>query len=63
MFAINEIRNIYCNLERKLIHDLFVERNEIKEGYYLTDEEYRDIIATQELLSNKLKKILNRKKT
>jgi hypothetical protein len=50
-------------LERKLIHDLFVERNEIKEGYYLTDEEYRDIIATQELLSNKLKKILNRKKT
>jgi len=46
MFAINEIRNIYCNLERKLIHDLFVERNEIKEGYYLTDEEYRDIIAT-----------------
>ncbi len=63
MFAINEIKNVYCNLERKLIHDLFVERNEIKEEYYLTEEEYRDIIATQELLSNKLKKILNRKKT
>jgi len=62
IFAINEMRNVYCNLERKLIHDLFVERNEIKEGYYLTDEEYRDIIATQELLSNKLKKILNKKK-
>jgi len=61
MFSLNTIKNIYCVLERKLINDLFSERGLSDEKQILTDIEYRDIIAIQELMTNKLKTILNKK--
>lgn len=61
IIAINSIKNIYVNLERRLIHDLFVERGEFEGDVVLTEEECRDIIAIQQLMANKLKPILNKK--
>jgi hypothetical protein len=61
MIALNNIKNLYCILERKLINDIFVERNEFDGSKILEDEEYRDIIALQELMSNKLKNIIKKK--
>jgi hypothetical protein len=61
MIAINTIKNIYCALERKIINDIFTERGDYDGTKILNDEEYRDIIALQELMSNKLKKILIKK--
>jgi len=61
MISLNNIKNLYCILERKLINDIFVERNEFDGSKILEDEEYRDIIALQELMTNKLKNIIKKK--
>lgn len=61
IIAANSIKNIYVNLERRLIHDLFVEREEFEGEVILTDEECRDIIAIQQLMNNKLRSILSKK--
>ena len=61
IIAVNSIKNIYVNLERRLIHDLFVERGEFEGDVVLTEEECRDIVAIQELMATKLKAILNKK--
>lgn len=61
MMSLNTIKNLYCVLERKIVNDIFVERNKYSGSKLLEDDEYRDIIALQELMSNKLKKILNKK--
>ena len=61
IIAANSIKNIYVNLERRLIHDLFVERGEFEGEVILTDEECRDIIAIQQLMNNKLRCILSKK--
>ena len=61
IIASNSIKNMYVNLERRLIHDLFVEREVFDGEVILTDEECRDIIAIQQLMANKLRSILNKK--
>ena len=61
IIASNSIKNMYVNLERRLIHDLFVERGEFEGDVVLTDEECRDIIAIQQLMANKLRGIFNKK--
>jgi hypothetical protein len=61
IIASNSIKNMYVNLERRLIHDLFVERGEFDGDVVLTDEECRDIIAIQQLMANKLRSIFNKK--
>lgn len=61
MFSLNSIKNMYVNLERRLIHDLFVERGAVDGELVLTDEECRDIVAIQKLMETKLKSILNKK--
>jgi hypothetical protein len=58
LFAINNIKNIYVKLDKKLIHDLFVERTDLSGDKFLTEEQCRDIIALQELMTTKLKDIL-----
>jgi hypothetical protein len=61
IIAVNSIKNMYVNLERRLIHDLFVERGEFEGDVALTEEECRDIVAIQQLMATKLKSILNKK--
>ena len=52
---------MHVNLERRLIHDLFVDREDIDGDKVLTDGECRDIIAIAELMTNKLKALLDKK--
>ena len=61
IISINKIKNMYVNLERRLIHDLFIEREEFDGKRVLTDEQCRDIIALEMLMSNKLDSILKLK--
>jgi hypothetical protein len=58
IIAVNGIKNMRANLERRLIHDLFIEREEFDGKRILTDEQCRDIIALQMLMANKLDDIL-----
>jgi hypothetical protein len=58
IIAVNSIKNMRVNLERRLIHDLFIEREEFDGKRILTDEQCRDIIALQMLMANKLDDIL-----
>lgn len=58
IIAVNDIKNMRANLERRLIHDLFIEREEFDGKRILTDEQCRDIIALQMLMANKLEDIL-----
>lgn len=58
IIAVNSIKNMRANLERRLIHDLFIEREEFDGKRILTDEQCRDIIALQMLMVNKLEDIL-----
>jgi hypothetical protein len=58
IIAVNSIKNMRVNLERRLIHDLFIEREEFDGKRILTDEQCRDIIALQMLMVNKLDDIL-----
>jgi hypothetical protein len=58
IIAVNSIKNMRANLERRLIHDLFIEREEFDGKRILTDEQCRDIIALQMLMANKLEDIL-----
>ena len=58
IIAVNGIKNMRANLERRLIHDLFIEREEFDGKRILTDEQCRDIIALQMLMANKLEDIL-----
>ena len=61
LISCNNIKNIHVNLERRLIHDLFVDREDIDGDKVLTDGECRDIIAIAELMTNKLKALLDKK--
>jgi hypothetical protein len=53
--AVNDLKNIYLNLNNKMIHDMF------SGSQSLTDEEYREIRATINILKNKMKPIFNKK--
>lgn len=61
LISCNNIKNMRVNMERRLIHDLFVDRNDIDGNKILTDSECRDIIAIEELMINKLKILFNKK--
>ena len=61
LISCNNIKNMHVNLERRLIHDLFVDREDIDGDKVLTDGECRDIIAIAELMTNKLKALLDKK--
>jgi len=50
-----DLKNIYVNLERRLINDMLTENKK------LTVEEYRLITATVEIVETKLKEILKRR--
>jgi hypothetical protein len=53
--AINDLKNIYNNLNARMVNDLLTDKPK------LTDEDYRDIRATITIVKNKLKDILKKK--
>jgi hypothetical protein len=53
--AVNDIRNVYVNLNTRLINDMLTDKP------ILTDEDYREIRATITILKNRLKPILKKK--
>jgi hypothetical protein len=53
--AVNDLKNIYTNLNARMVNDLLTSRPK------LTDEDYRDIRATITIVKNKLKDILKKK--
>jgi hypothetical protein len=53
--AVNDLKNIYVNLNARLVNDLLTDKPK------LTDEDYRDIRATITIVKNKLKDILKKK--
>jgi hypothetical protein len=53
--AINDLKNIYNNLNARMVNDLLTSSPK------LTDEDYRDIRATITIVKNKLKDILKKK--
>jgi len=53
--AINDLKNTYVNLNKRLINDMLTDKP------ILTDEDYRDIRATITLLNNRLKHVLKKK--
>jgi hypothetical protein len=53
--AINELKNIYVNLNARMVNDLLTDTPK------LTVEDYRDIRATITITKNKLKSILKKK--
>ena len=53
--AVNDIRNVYINLNTRLINDMLTDKP------ILTDEDYREIRATITILKNRLKPILKKK--
>lgn len=53
--ALNDLKNVYVNLNARLIKDMLTDKNT------LTDEDYREIRSTITLVKNKLKMILKKK--
>jgi hypothetical protein len=53
--AVNDLKNIYVNLNARMVNDLLTNKPK------LTDEDYRDIRATITIVKNKLKDILKKK--
>lgn len=53
--ALNDLKNVYVNLNARLIKDMLTDKNT------LTDEDYREIRSTITLVKNKLKVILKKK--
>jgi len=53
--AVNDIRNVYVNLNTRLINDMLTDKP------ILTDEDNREIRATITILKNRLKPILKKK--
>lgn len=53
--AVNDLKNIYINLNNRMIHDM------LSGSQILNDEEYREIRATITILKNKMKPILKKR--
>lgn len=53
--AVNELKNIYVNLNARLVKDMLLETT------ILDDEDYRDIRSTVKIAQNKLKNVLKKK--
>ena len=53
--ALNTMKNIYVNVNTRLVKDMHLETP------ILTDEDYRDIRSTVRIMENKLKKLLKKK--
>jgi len=51
----NKLKNVYVNLNARLIKDMLLETK------LLSDEDYRDIVATVTIVERKLEKILKKK--
>lgn len=53
--AVNELKNMYVNLNARLVKDMLLETT------ILDDEDYRDIRSTVKIAQNKLKNVLKKK--
>lgn len=52
---INDLKNIYINLNKRLINDMLGEKQ------FFDDEDYREIRSTIKILKNKMRPLLNKK--